>query len=261
MGLYKVTPEREVVRLSDETNRSLLSIIDDSRMRLADDMDFGPDGRIYFSEATVRYDVTEWATDCIEARGNGRLLCYDPATRTTRTVLRNRMFPNGVCMTSDGESLLFAETWAGRISRYWFRGVRAGQVELVIADLPGYPDNIRRSCDGHFWVALLGVRTPALDLAMRMPGFRKRMTRRVAFEEWIYPNMNTGGIVKFNLDGQIVETLWDMSGEHHPSVTSMREHKGCLWVCGIFNNRIGRIRLPGADPNYVDRPGNARGAA
>lgn len=253
MGLYKVTAEREVVRLSDETNRSLLSIIDDSRLRLADDMDFGPDGKIYFSEATIRYDVTDWATDCIEARGNGRLICYDPATGTTKTVLRNRIFPNGVCMTTDGESLLFAETWAARISRYWFRGPKHGQVEVVIPDLPGYPDNIRRSSDGNFWVALLGVRTPALDLAMEMPDFRKRMTRRVAFEEWIYPNLNTGGIVKFRLDGTVVESMWDSTSQHHPSVTSMREHKGTLWVAGIFNNRIGRLRLPEADPLYVDR--------
>lgn len=260
MGLYKVTPERDVVRLSDQTNRSLLSIIDDSRMRFADDMDFGPDGNVYFTEATIRYDVTDWATDCIEGRGNGRLLCYDPKSGATRTILRNRMFPNGVCMTNDGESLIYAETWACRISRFWFRGPTAGQIEVVIPDLPGYPDNIRRSSDGNFWVALLGVRSPALDLAMQMPDFRKRMTRRVAFEEWVYPNLNTGGIVKFSLQGTVLETLWDITGEHHPSVTSMREHKGYLWVGGIFNNRIGRLKLHGADPTYIDQLGRA-GAA
>ena len=253
MGLYKVTPAREVICLSDQTNRSLFSIADDSRMRFADDMDFGPNGKVYFSEATIRYDINDWATDCIEARGNGRLLCYDPASGLTKTVLRNRMFPNGVCMTADGESLLFAETWAARISRYWFSGPKAGQVEAILPDLPGYPDNIRRASDGHFWVALMGVRTPALDLALKMPGFRKRMTRRVAFEQWVYPNLNTGGIVKFRLDGTIVETMWDREGRCHPSVTSMREHKGYLWVAGIFNNRIGRVKLPGADPGYVDR--------
>lgn len=57
MGLYKVTKDREVVRLSAETNRSLLSVIDDSRMRLADDMDFAPDGSIYFSEEIGRAHV------------------------------------------------------------------------------------------------------------------------------------------------------------------------------------------------------------
>ena len=74
-GLYKVTPEREVVKLSDETNRSWFSIIDDSRMRLADDMDFAPDGR--FSSAKRQYATTSptGPIDSLEARGNGRLIC------------------------------------------------------------------------------------------------------------------------------------------------------------------------------------------
>ena len=253
MGLYKVMPDRQVVCLADETNRSLLSIIDDSRMRFADDMDFGPDGRIYFSEATIRYDVTDWATDSMEGRGNGRVLCYDPKTGLTRTVLPKRMFPNGICMTGDNESLFFAETWASRISRFWFDGPRKGKVETVIDDLPGYPDNIRRSSDGNFWVAILGMRTPTLDLAMRMPGFRRRMTQRVAFEEWIYPNINTGGVVKFDLSGKVLDSLWDRAGNKHPMITSMREHKGYLYLGGVFNNRIGRLKLPDADPNFNDR--------
>jgi ribose transport system permease protein len=30
----------------------------------------------------------------------------------------------------------------------------------------------------------------------------------------------------------------------------MREHKGSLYLGGIGNNRIGRHRLAGADPNW-----------
>jgi ribose transport system permease protein len=31
----------------------------------------------------------------------------------------------------------------------------------------------------------------------------------------------------------------------------MREHKGYLYICGLENNRIGRLRLPEADPNWT----------
>src|SRR6202007_3460940 len=88
MGLYRVSPNRHVEKATDETNRSLHSINDDSRLRLADDLDIADDGRIFFSEATVRYEMHEWATDGLEARGNGRIICYDPATGSTRTALR-----------------------------------------------------------------------------------------------------------------------------------------------------------------------------
>ena len=33
-------------------------------------------------------------------------------------------------------------------------------------------------------------------------------------------------------------------------VTSMREHKGYLYLGGISNNRIGKYRIPGADKTW-----------
>ena len=34
-------------------------------------------------------------------------------------------------------------------------------------------------------------------------------------------------------------------------ITSMREHRGFLYLGGIANNRIGRYRLENADLNFV----------
>lgn len=251
MGLYRVAQDRTIEKLTDETNRSWFSVIDDSRLRLADDLDVAPDGRVFFSEATVRYEMHDWPVDCLESRGNGRIICFDPNSGVTRTVLRNLVFPNGICMTHDGQSFLFAETWGCRVSRYYFSGPKAGTVEPVIPDLPGYPDNINRASDGTYWLALVGMRTPSLDLALKMPGFRKRMARRTAPDEWLYPNINSGCIVRFDESGHILETLWDLGGENHPMITSMREHKGCLYIGGILNNRIGKLKLDGADPEWT----------
>ena len=251
MGLYMVRPDRTVVKLSDETNRTLFSIIDDSRLRLADDLDIAPDGRVFFSEATIRYALHDWMVDALEGRGNGRIICYDPRDGSSRTVLPNLQFPNGICMVPDGESFLFAETWGCRISRYWFDGPRKGQVEVVIADLPGYPDNINRASDGTFWLGMIGMRTPAFDLAQRMPGFRRRMAMQVARDQWVFPNLNAGSVIKFDLTGRVLQSLWDGAGSRHPQVTSMREHKGWLYLGNVFNNRIGRIPLPDADPAWT----------
>jgi len=251
MGLYKVAPDRTVSKVTDETNRTRFSVVDDSRLKLADDCDIAPDGRVFFSEATIRYEMHAWPTDALESRGNGRIICFDPKTNSTRTVLRNLVFPNGICVAHDGQSLYFAESWACRISRYWFEGPRKGQVEVVIDDLPGYPDNINRASDGRYWLALLGMRSPALDVALRMPGFRRRMARRVAPDQWLYPNINTGCVVKFDDVGAIHDALWDLGGEKHPMITSMREHKGHLYLGGISNNRVGRYPIPDADLSWT----------
>ncbi len=251
MGLYAISKTGEVKQLSAETARSYTSIVDDARLRDPNDLDVAPDGRIYFTDSTTRYDAHDWALDSIESRPTGRLLVYDPATGETKTLLENYRYANGVCMAHDGKSLFFAESWACRVHRYWIEGPRAGTAECVITDMPGYPDNINRASDGTYWMAWLGMRTPSFDLALRNPGFRKRMTRSLPPDEWLFPNINTGGVVKFDETGRIVETLGDMTGASHPMVTSMREHKGYLYVGGILNNRIGRYRISGANPKWT----------
>ena len=250
MGLYSVSPSGELQKLTDETNRSTWSVVDDSRLRLADDLDIAPDGKVYFSEATIRYEMHSWPIDALEGRGNGRIICFDPETKQTKTVLRNLVFPNGMCLAHDGESILFAESWLCRVNRYWITGPKAGTSEVVINDLPGYPDNINRASDGTYWLAIMGMRGRALDLSLKMPGFRKRMARRLPEDEWLYPNINTGCIVKFNDQGVIRETLWDFGGENHPMITSMREDRGSLYIGGITNNRIGKYPLTGVDTNW-----------
>ena len=100
-------------------------------------------------------------------------------------------------------------------------------------------------------MALAGTRTPTYDLAMTMPAFRRRMARRVASDEWLFPNVNAGCVVHFDETGRVLETLWDREGENHPAITSMREHRGYLYLGGVTNNRIGRIKLPDADPEWT----------
>jgi ribose transport system permease protein len=251
MGLYSIARDGEVTKLSAETTRSWTSVVDDARLRDPNDCDVAPDGRIFFTDSTTRYDAHDWALDSIESRPTGRLLCYDPRSGKTATLLDNYRYANGVCIAHDGQSLFFAESWACRVHRYWFDGPKAGQVECVIRDMPGYPDNINRASDGGYWMAWLGMRTPSFDLALRHPGMRKRMTRRLPQDDWLFPNINTGGVVKFEENGRIREALGDLSGDAHPMVTSMREHKGFLYVGGILNNRIGRYRIPGADPSWT----------
>ena len=47
--------------------------------------------------------------------------------------------------------------------------------------------------------------------------------------------------------------LWDLGGASHPQITSVREHKGYLYLGGINNNRIGRHRLADADPSWTSQ--------
>ena len=251
MGLYSISPRREVKKLSAETRRSLTSIVDDARLRDPNDLDIAPDVKVYFTDSTKRYDAHDWTLDSIENRATGRLLVYDPKDDSTTTLLDGYRYTNGVCMAHDNRSLYFAESWACRIHRYWLEGPKAGTAECVIRDMPGYPDNINRASDGGYWMAWLGMRTPTFDLSLRHPAMRKRMARRLPQDEWLFPNINTGGVVKFDDSGRILQTLGDLGGNSHSMVTSMREHKGQLFIGGILNNRIGRFAIDGADRDWT----------
>jgi ribose transport system permease protein len=251
MGVYGVRSSGEVFKVSDETNRTWYKLNDDSRVRMADDLDIAPDGKIYYSDCTTRYEATTYALDVMEGRPNGRLLCADPTTGTTRTVIKQFHFPNGICVAHDGKSVLIASTTLCKIFRLWIEGPKRGAVEILIDALPGNPDNINRASDGTYWLALVGIRTPTFDLAERKPGFRMRMVKQVPIDEWVSVGLNHGCVLKFNEQGDVLESLWDPTGLNHPTLTSMREHKGYLYLGGLENNRIGRIKLQGADPTWT----------
>jgi ribose transport system permease protein len=250
MGVYGVKPDRSVFKVTDRTTRTRTRLKDDSRLYLADDLDVAPDGKIYFSEASTRYELSDWALDGFEGRGNGRLVCHDPKTGVTKTILKNLTFPNGVCISHDGKSVLWASTWLCQINRYWIAGPKAGTSERLIDNLPGYCDNINRASDGKYWLAFVGLRSPVYDLAMRRPSFRTRMVKQIPPDEWLCPGINYGCVIKFDDDGAVTESLWDPGGHSHPTITSVREHKGYLYIGGLENNRIGRIPLPDADPTW-----------
>lgn len=249
MGLVRVTMDGKVELLTDQTERSLFSVQDDTTIRMADDLDIAPDGTIYFTDATKRYDIENWGLDLLEGRPNGRLLSYEPATGRTRTVCDNLRFPNGVCLTHDGKHLLVASTWECSVMIFDLARLSDGP-RVFASGLPGYPDNINRASDGGYWVALAGMRNPVFDLAMRHPNLRRRMTKRVPPTNWLFGNLNIGGVLKIDGSGQVVDALWDAPDGPLYMITSMREHEGSLYLGGVTNNRIGRLKLDGENENW-----------
>ncbi len=251
MGVYGVKPDGTLFKVTDETNRTWYKLNDDSRLRMADDLDIAPDGKIYFSDCTTRYEMTTNSLDIMEGRPNGRLVVYDPASRKTRTVINHFYFPNGICVSHDGKSVLIASTSLCQVFRYWLEGPRKGELEVILDKLPGNCDNINRASDGNYWLALVGIRTPVFDLAMKKPGFRLRMVKQVPTDEWLAPGLNHGCVLKFTESGEVLESYWDPTGISHSTLTSMREHKGYLYLGGLENNRIGRIKLDNVDPTWT----------
>ncbi|WP_435581544.1 ABC transporter permease [Amycolatopsis thermoflava] len=262
MGVYRIHPDGETELVANKVRRSRLSLLDDSGLRAVDDLDVAPDGSLYVSDFSARYNAAEYMVELVESRPNGRVVRVDP-DGGTEVVASNLVFPNGMCTAHDGQSVLLASTTLCRVDRLWIAGPKQGQLEPVLENLPGHPDNINRASDGNYWMAFVSMRTPMSDLLVKYPAFRRRMTQEVPLDSWVVPQLNVSCVLKFDERGQVLKVLWDSTLANYPMVTSINERAGRLYLCGVNNNRVGRLTLDPEDVGPIDPaavPGTA-GAA
>lgn len=145
----------------------------------------GTDGGdvIYISDVSNKWDLSRGLNVLIEHESSGRLLRYDINSRKVSIVATDFVFPNGVQITDDKESVLVCEFGRQRLMRTFIKGSKAGKTELF-ANLPGECDNVRRSANSDqetYWVAYASVRNashPLLaDRLAGMPLVRKFLVR------------------------------------------------------------------------------------
>ncbi|MCS7078567.1 MAG: SMP-30/gluconolactonase/LRE family protein [Chloracidobacterium sp.] len=232
-GLLEVAPDGTVTVLSTEAGGK--------PFKFTDDLDIAADGTIYFTDASWKFAQPEYRLDFLEHRPNGRLLAYDPATKTTRVVLENLYFPNGVALSPDQQSLVLAETAKYRILRYWLAGERRGQVETLIDNLPGFPDGVSAGSNGVFWVALFARRNATLDKLLPQPFWRKVVLR---LPRIFQPKPDHYGfVIGINERGEVVKNFQDPSPTAFAPVTNVVEHNGKLYLGSLEDRGIGVLPL------------------
>lgn len=232
-GLLSISPAAAITVLSTEMGGV--------PFLLTDDLDIGADGTIYFTDASKKFTVAQTTDDFLEHRPNGRLLAYDPATKTTRLLLDQLYFANGVAISPDQTFLLFAETNKYRIQRYWLTGARAGEVETLIDNLPGFPDGISSNGRDRFWIALATRRNAALDTLLPYPFLRKvvaRLPRALSPAPELY-----GFVLGIDLNGKITHNLQDPTGMSYALVTNVIEHGNKLYLGSLIGPSVGRVAI------------------
>jgi sugar lactone lactonase YvrE len=226
-GLLSISPRGEVSVLATEVAGRPFGFLDD--------LDIGPDGTIYMSDASPRFGYGSHRLPILEHGGDGQLLAWNPVTRSVYVLLDGLQFPNGIVVEPSGESLLFAETGAYRIRRYWLEGERAGTIEVFAENLPGFPDNISRTPDGRIWVPMSSPRHPLADLLGPYPFLRKVAAR---LPGWAQPKeLRHGLVVELAPDGRPLRALHDPSGEVAMTSSAM-ERDGVLYVGSWRDDKI-----------------------
>lgn len=201
-GLLKVAlPEQgppEITVLSTES--------DGLPFLFVDDVALSPDGRhAYFSDASSKFGLKEFVLDVLEHAGNGRLLEFDFETGKTRTLVRGLQFANGVAVSPAGDYVLLNETGSYRVLRHWLRGPKAGKQDVLIENLPGFPDNIRVDAKGNYWIAFPSLRDGLIDSLADSPGVRKAIGRLLEVIE--FPVKPYAMAIAVNAKGEVVANL------------------------------------------------------
>jgi sugar lactone lactonase YvrE len=209
----------------------------------ANDLDITAEGTIFFSNTSTRFSIDEFMLDIIEHQPNGQLLAYEPSTGSTRIVLDNLYFANGVAISPDQKFLLVVETGEYRVRRYWLAGPNQGEVDIFIENLPGIPDNITSNGENLFWLALnQGPPTrQTLDPFLPLPFLRKVLWR---LPESLRPAATPFGyVLGLDLNGNVRYNLQDPSGDSYAEISSVMEHSGTLYLGSIGEDSIGRVPI------------------
>jgi len=233
---------------SDGKVEPLVRDIDGEPMMLVNDLAVGNDGAVYITESSTRFTLEQLRLEILEHRPNGRILLYDPATRSARVLVSNLYFPNGIALSADQSQMLFAETTAYRVSRYWLRGAKAGTVETVIDNLPGFPGDVTMGDDGRYWLSLLAPRTGAIDGLARWPALRVVLARLPAV---LLPGPRAlPYLIGFDSSGRVITTLQASSRTDLPSFSSVVESGDYLYMgspgvgAAIDGDAVYRVATP-----------------
>ncbi|KAA0194201.1 Strictosidine synthase, partial [Fasciolopsis buskii] len=167
------------------------------------DLDILPNGNIFLSESSVKYSLYQIFADLMESKPNGRqkideveaicnsrylyelrtiafsLLLVNPRNSQYRVFVDNLHFPNGVQLHRDGKSVLVVETTRARVIRVPLD--EKSSTTVFVDGLPGYPDNIRLSPRGGYWIPVGNIRGDTLFSKMVEWSSRWPAVRRAAF--------------------------------------------------------------------------------
>lgn len=130
--------------------------------------------------------------------------------------------------------------------KYWLKGPKTGRVELV-ANLPGFPDNVRLNDRGQFWVAIDCCRTAAQEVLTHNPWMKSvyfRLPIQMRYLAWMMGMKMYTVVSLFNENGEILEVLEDQKGEVMKLVSEVREVEGKLWIGTVAHNHIATLPYP-----------------
>ena len=225
VGLQRVTTSGEVTTLASGFEGAAFKFVNNATV--------ASDGTVYFSDTSTRWGIDAYVNDLLEGRPTGRVFELKP-DGTLSVVAEGLQFANGVALDADEDSLFVAETGRYRVYRHWLTGDRAGQTDLFLDNLAGFPDNLTFS-NGILWVAMASPRQGIVDF-MAPRNWMRSLSHRMP--DALKPKpVRHGMILGYDVDGLLVHNLQDTTGRV-AITTSARVHNDRLYIGSLSEPHI-----------------------
>jgi len=140
-------------------------------------------------------------------------------------------------VSKDGRYVLINDTFDKKIRRYWLKGPKAGTFENFGSIFPAMLDGISRSSKGTYWVAGYTLdQEPGLKFLAGLPRVKAFLVKFLLKEIALLAK-HSASVFEVDEEGNVLRSLFDLTGERFHSVTSVTEHDGKLYL-GSFNDFI-----------------------
>lgn len=238
LGLQRIDRDGSIVVLLDEFEQQPL--------KNANNLGIGPNGVIYFSQSSRKFTSDGFGgsyeaslLDILEHGGHGNVYSFDPASGVATRLMTGLNYANGVAVSTDGSFLLVAETSEYRILKHWLTGDLQGTTEVLIDNLPAFPDNIKSGLNGRFWIGFAAPRNQLIDQLSDKPFARKIIQRLPAA---VRPKAEPfSHVIAVNGDGDVLMNLHDPAARF-PTLTGVLETRDALYLTTLFGHRLPRIK-------------------
>lgn len=212
------------------------------------DLDVAPDGTIYFSDTTIRWDVPGdfnfQAREMLEYRPHGFVYAWDPATRATRVFAERLYYPNGVSVSSDGQELFIAESTRYAIRRVQLEGQESGEIDYLIENLPGIPDGIMSDRMGRLFIALGAERSDWVRF-LRRTSWLSSLLVKLGYNPALTPQSSRVSVLVVDeRTGEILDSFQDHADSIQSLANVIPSGDGRMWLVGDGGSFVAEYDLP-----------------
>ena len=233
-GLFKLDTQKKTLKLLFDKYEGFF-------VPFLDDVTVGKNGIVFFTQASEVYSFKDHMKDFIYHRGTGKVFSFNPQTKESKILIKDLNFANGIAISKNDDFLLVNETGKYRILKYFLKGPKMGKTEVLIDNLPGFPDGISNNGEDIFWLAIIDPRDKLLDRVLPYPSLRKLLLLLPSF--LVPPRPKYGGVFGLNSEGKVLFNFQDPEGKYMSAITSAQQFGDKLYLGTLRNSHYGWLTL------------------